>query len=154
MTHRSFTVPPFTPRDPITFDLSGSVDVDGEQGFTWREEFRCVEEAPSALVSDVLLAGSVSPDGTVKHAVGVLVRFLETVIVDDDREKFRLLIRDPKRHVQASLLGEVVSWLIEVYTGRPTTPPTSSADGRSHEQDSSPVESLSDEALPQPVETV
>lgn len=40
----------------------------------------------------------------------------------DDFARFETLIRDPSRHVTAETLAEIVSWLGEEASGRPTPP--------------------------------
>lgn len=55
--------------------------------------------------------------------------FFNKVLLDDSAVRFRALVEDPERIVQMETLGEIVSWLVEEYTNRPTQGPELSSTG-------------------------
>jgi hypothetical protein len=58
-------------------------------------------------------------------AVSVL-DFFKKVMPPDEYERFEKLMDDPKRIVKMDVLSEIMSWLIEEYTDRPTGPSSAS----------------------------
>ncbi len=63
-------------------------------------------------------------------------------------DRFEALANDPESVIEMETLAEIIGWLIEEYTGRPTVPPSSSGDGRqstspSSTETSSPEDSTS-----------
>jgi hypothetical protein len=52
-------------------------------------------------------------------------------------ERFEALANDPEVAMELELLAEIIGWLIEQYTGRPTVPSSSSGDGRQPSSESS-----------------
>lgn len=116
------------------FTLEGVGQLDGE---TWSETFRCIPKAPSAALDD--LARSVGQDekGQLIFNQVSLLRFFRQVMHPEDETKFDALVHDKNRAVEIEELGEVMFWLAEVYTERPTVPSSSSAPGQSNGDGSS-----------------
>jgi len=98
--HRSFT----TKKDkaPVTFDVDG-------------EQFTAVPDIPGGVLLDIAtaLGASDAPD------VGVISEFFDTVIVEEDHERFAQLIRKPGGP-GVDVLVEIVKFLVEEITGFPT----------------------------------
>jgi hypothetical protein len=105
--HRSFAVKTrkdFAKDNDLTFDLGD-------------ETFNCVPELPGAVVLDFVAAAD---EGGGKSA-GRILTFFDHAIVKDDQERFHTLIVDPERVVEMETLTDILAWLIEEYTARPTT---------------------------------
>lgn len=134
--HRAFSQVAST--DPITFDLSGSYqtknpewpgpatdenqhDIPEMITVDWEETFHCLPTAPGAVIDD--LAGTLAVDPTTGgriYKMGSTVQFLRDVIVDEDLGRFEALFRDRKRVIGLHTLVDVVMWLNEEYSARPT----------------------------------
>jgi len=108
--HRTFTSAAPTQTDPVTFDLNGHV-------------FTCKAALPGAVLLD-FVAEADSGDGG--RAAAVLVTFIETALIPDDVDQFRFVVRDAETAIPVETIGEIASYLVEEYAGRPTTPPDSS----------------------------
>lgn len=115
MAHRDFAAARAEHTDePITFVLGG-------QGFT------CRRNMPAGHLLDL---------AAVEDNPAALVAYLKASMADDDWERFDELVHDPDalgadQPVDVALLGEIVSWIVEEQTGRPTSPPVRSVHGRS-----------------------
>jgi hypothetical protein len=103
MPTRSFSSP--TGGEPVTFDLDG-------------QTYECIPMLPAGFGLDILRYG------TAKAA-----EFFDVIMVPDSAERFAMAIRDPERPVPQETLDEVIRWLVEVYTGRPTGPSNGSSTG-------------------------
>ena len=113
--HKSFEVKNIDESEPLTFDLGG-------------EEFTCHPEVQGKLILDIIRAASDEKDPDQRGmmmAVGVL-DFFEKVMDAPEYERFNKLMEDPKRIVPMDTLSEIMSWLIEEYTDRPTQPSSAS----------------------------
>ena len=107
MAHREFTLTP-TQHDPPTFSVAG-------------REFKCLPEPPAGVLTDLVASAEGSP---VTQTIA-LVGFIGGCLSDADAEAFQLLIHDKDTIVPLETLGDIVQWLTEQYTDRPTTPPSS-----------------------------
>jgi hypothetical protein len=113
--HKSFEVKNIEDSEPLTFDLGG-------------EEFTCHPEVQGKMILDIIktAADENDPDQRgMMMAVGVL-GFFEKVMDASEYERFNKLMEDPKRIVPMDTLSEIMSWLIEEYTDRPTEPSSDS----------------------------
>lgn len=131
MAHRKFIDEPTQEGDepePIAFTLGGVGSIDGQK---WEESFSAVPVAPGGVLDD--LTSSVSLDertgNTVVHHMRVL-QFFRGVLIDDDVERFEALVRDKNRVVPLEKLADILAWLTEELTGRPTQPSSTSGRGR------------------------
>ncbi len=109
--HKSFEVKNVDDSEPLSFDLGG-------------EEFTCYPEVQGKMILDIIrtAANENDPDARgMMMAVGVL-DFFEKVMDASEFERFTKLMEDPKRIVPMDTLSEIMSWLIEEYTDRPTQP--------------------------------
>jgi hypothetical protein len=100
---RSFTSP--TGGEAVSFDIDGEV-------------FHCIERLPAGYSLDLLTRGNQA-----------LPEFYDLVLVPEDVERFTARIRDKERVVTMAVLEDITRWLVGVYTGRPTGPPSASATG-------------------------
>jgi hypothetical protein len=87
------------------------------------EQFSCVPVLPVGILADLTTGGS--------RGLPWVLEFLQAVIVDADAERFNVMLHDKDIIVDGEVLTEVVNWLLAEYTGRPTSPSTSSRSGRS-----------------------
>ncbi len=112
--HKSFKVKNIEESEPLTFDLGG-------------EEFSCYPEVQGKTILDIMRAASEGDEDTrgVMMAVSVLT-FFEKVMPPEEYERFGKLMEDPKRIVPMETLSEIMSWLMEEYTDRPTEPSSGS----------------------------
>lgn len=116
MPKRSFSSP--TGGEPIEFDLNGVT-------------FHPIPELPAGFNIDVYLGSK---------AEGL--RLFETVLPDDEFARWNEMIHDkrPGHVVTQPVYDDIVGYLMECYTGRPTGPVGDSANGQSPiEASSTPV---------------
>jgi hypothetical protein len=63
------------------------------------------------------------------QGVAGLVAFVQgCLITDAERESFDAIVKDPTTKITADQLGNIVTWIIEVISDRPTNAPASSGD--------------------------
>jgi hypothetical protein len=96
--------------EPIVFKLHG-------------EDFSCRPEIPGKLMLD-LVANS-SDDENPAAAALVVPRFFSAVLLPESLERFDALCDDPDRVVTMQTLTDIVEWLVETYSERPTRGPES-----------------------------
>ncbi len=100
-------------KEPISFKLHG-------------EDFYCV----SAIPGKVLLkfaAASADDDGAA--SAQAMESFFEKVMLPESYERFVSLAEDTERVVSVETLGEIVEWLVEELTNRPTQEGSPSSSG-------------------------
>lgn len=90
--------------DRIPFELLG-------------EEFEAYGTIPGAVLLDFIGASDENSGATAR---GILV-YLETALPASEFKRFDKLIRDPENNVELEVLSEIVSYLVEEQTSRPTT---------------------------------
>lgn len=104
--HRSFESDAVSP-DPITFDLHGETfeaypDIQGVVVLGFVASIADVDEDSGAGVANAILG------------------FFEKTLKPESLERFHALTNDPERVVKTEKLSEIVGWLMEEYTDRPT----------------------------------
>lgn len=103
--HRSFT-PASVDQKPITFDILD-------------EEFEARPALPGAVILDFIASSGGGDEGGGEVAKKLL-GFFERALTPESHERFAVLINDPDKAVDLETLSEIVGWLIEEYTSRPT----------------------------------
>lgn len=84
------------------------------------EEFHCVPQVQGrTLLSLVSLA---NVDDAVKSAEAVN-KFFEVVLLDESLERFNLIAESKDKIITVETLADIVSWLMEEYSGRPEAQP-------------------------------
>lgn len=74
-----------------------------------------------AMTSRKLLNYARKADGADGSSAGETVYgFMEAAILPDQREEWNALLDDDEYVIDISLISDVVSWLVEQYSGRPT----------------------------------
>lgn len=112
--HKSFSVIDLDEADPLTFDLGG-------------ETFTCYPEVQGKTILDIMRTAAVSDEDARGLLMAVsMTDFFEKVMPPEEYERFSQLMEDPKRIVPMDTLSEIMSWLIEEYTERPTKQPSGS----------------------------
>lgn len=94
-------------KEPIVFKLH-------------EEEFTCVPALQGKVLMS-LVSKSQSEDPA--ESIGVIDTFFSSVLVDESLERFNALLEDKDRIVNMETLGEIISWLVEEYSGRPNQQP-------------------------------
>jgi hypothetical protein len=94
--------------EPLTFTLAG-------------QEFTC---RPAIQGQSVMkLAASADPDNPSSGAIAVQ-QFFKVAMDEENYKKFDELTTSPDHIIEMSTLSEIVQWLMEEYTNRPTKEPT------------------------------
>jgi len=101
-------------KEQVTFELAG-------------EQFTCIPDVPGGVLSDFI---GDAGEGTFR-AAPAMVDLVKSILIDEDVPRFERLIRSKTVMVPLETLIEVVAWLVEQYTGRPTMRPSPSVPGPS-----------------------
>lgn len=104
MAHKEFSLAPVR-EDAPTFSVAG-------------REFKCLPEPPAGVLTDLIT----SAIGATAQSVPAAVEFITGCLPDADADAFVLMIHDKDTIVPLETLAQIVEWLAEEYTGRPTTP--------------------------------
>lgn len=94
-------------KEPIVFKLH-------------EEEFTCIPALQGRVLMD-LVTRSQSEDAA--ESIGVINTFFSHALTDESLERFNALLEDKERIVNMETLGEIISWLVEEYSGRPNQQP-------------------------------
>lgn len=84
------------------------------------EEFECIPAIPGKTLLGFAEA-SASEDGA--ESAKAINKFFKKVLTVDSYIRFEELAEDPNRLVTVETLAEIVSWIVEAYTNRPTEGP-------------------------------
>lgn len=82
-------------------------------------EFTAVAQASPAAILD--FTEKVEPETGARPAAA-LAQFLKDVLIPEDVARFDELVHDKAVRLDVAALGEVTTWLMELYTKRPTLP--------------------------------
>lgn len=92
------------------------------------EEFTCRPALQGKVLLD--LVAKSSDDENPGAAAAVISKFFKTVLVAESYDRFDALATDPDRIVDVEMLGEIVGWLVEQYSDRPTSRPEALPSGQ------------------------
>jgi len=96
------------PTEPISFKIHG-------------EEFICREAMQGKVLLDLVAkSGDTENPGA---AADVINDFFKVVLKPESYDQFNALATDPDRIVDVETLTEIVGWLVEQYSDRPTPRP-------------------------------
>lgn len=101
---KSFTSKKTEKAEAIQFELEG-------------ESFEAYGQVPGAVLLDFI--GATDGDSTGKSATSIL-KYLESSLDAENFKRFDKIIRDPEKLIEIEVLAEIVSYLIEERTSRPT----------------------------------
>lgn len=95
------------PKEPLSFKL-------------FEEEFHCATEIQGKTLLNIISNSSL--DDPIKSSQTV-VKFFETVLLDESLDRFNALLESKDKIVTVETLSEIVAWLMEEYTDRPEAQP-------------------------------
>lgn len=112
--HKDFGSPFAASSDePITFTLYG-------------ETIRCKSAMQGRSLIDFIAQSSQDDPSSAARAV---LSFFDQAVVEEDHDTFNRITTGTETIVPMDTLSEIMDWLVEQYTGRPTEPPTPSPSG-------------------------
>ncbi len=95
--------------------------------FTVRgDDYEAIPECPGGLLLDLAAANDSG-----KTEASTAVKLLDAVLTGDSAERFKTALRRPDNPISLGDLTDIIQWLVEEYTGRPTQQPSASPDGLS-----------------------
>lgn len=100
--------------EPLEFELNG-------------EHFSCKPAVQGSVLLE-FVRDAAGEDGA--DSARALYNFLESSMETAEYERLSTLLHDPEVIIDIALIGEIVSWLVEEYSERPTTPPEDSSNGQ------------------------
>lgn len=105
--HRSFT-PKKKNETPLTFDL-------------FDEVFEAYPAVQGTVVLEFVASIADTDEDNGAGAAAAILGFFEKTLKPESLKRFTALTHDPERVIDAEELSEIVGWLMEEYTDRPTT---------------------------------
>ena len=112
--HKSFGSPVLQSDEPLTFDL-------------YDQQFRC-QPALQGRVLIEFIAKSASGDPAA--GAQAVLDFFDTAVIPADRERFKTMLESEEYIVPMDTLTQIMDWMVEEYTGRPTEQPSPSESGQ------------------------
>lgn len=101
--------------EPVTFTLDG-------------DTFHCVRKMPGGLIKKVTSLGDIE-NKSVNDKIDTFMGLLKDLLLDDSYEIFNARLNDKTNPIDIEEMGDIIEWLIEVYTGRPLVQSSESVDG-------------------------
>jgi hypothetical protein len=105
--HRSFGKKTTKKLEPITFDV-------------FDETFEAHPKLPGIVILEYVAAVAGSDEDSGAEAAIMILDFFEKALVPESFERFDKLAHDPEVMLDTEELTEIVGWLMEQYTDRPT----------------------------------
>jgi hypothetical protein len=99
---------------PLSFKLHG-------------EEFFCHKSLQGKVLLD-MVAQSKNEDAS--NVSETITNFFSKALVEESYTRFNQLLTHPEKIVSIDSLGEITAWLVEEYSGRPTSGPEQSLSGQ------------------------
>lgn len=81
------------------------------------EEFECIPALPGKTLL-AFAAASDTEDGS--ESAKAITMFFEKVLTPESYARFEILAEDPDRLVTVETLAEIINWIVEAYSDRPT----------------------------------
>jgi hypothetical protein len=78
-----------------------------------------------SLIDFIAQSSADDPSSSARAVLG----FFDQAVVEEDHEKFNRITTGGETIVPMDTLSEIMDWLVEQYTGRPTEPSTPSPSG-------------------------
>lgn len=94
-------------KEPVTFRLYG-------------EDFECWPSLQGKILLEIV-ANADSEDGS--SMAKSINEFLGAAVKPESKERLDALMADPEKVVDVETLGEIMGWLVEQYSARPTQQP-------------------------------
>ena len=89
------------------------------------EKFNCHPAIPGA----VLLEFVRDADSGTGDSAKALYNFLSSAMPDEEYERLQKQLKNPEVIIEIDTIGEIVAWLVEEYSSRPTLRPENSSNG-------------------------
>jgi hypothetical protein len=89
---------------PLGFDIAG-------------ESFEVLPEAPGIILLEFIEATTSNEQGANAAA---LTKFLKSVMSDEEWKRLDTVLHDPKNMIDIKTISEIVKFVIEEYTARPS----------------------------------
>lgn len=105
-------------------DISEFEDLEFELN---QHKFSCLPAIQGSVLLEFVRDAD-SADGA--SSAKALYNFLESSMTQEEYARLQTVLHDPKVIIDVELIGEIVSWLVEEYSSRPTTRPEDSQDGQ------------------------
>lgn len=99
------------PAEPLSFKLHG-------------EDFACKPKMQGKVLLELVAASSAQDNPG--EAAAIINKFFKLVLVAESYERFEALLESDDRIVEVEKLSDIVAWLVEQYSDRPTQPPAAS----------------------------
>lgn len=99
------------PAEPLSFKLHG-------------EDFACKPKMQGKVLLELVAASSAQDNPG--EAAAIINKFFKLVLVPESYERFEALLESDDRIVEVEKLSDIVAWLVEQYSDRPTQPPAAS----------------------------
>jgi hypothetical protein len=93
--------------EPLSFKLHG-------------QTFECVPAIQGMALLDI---GKAAASGDNASAAALVTDFFPKVMDAETYARFDKLMHDPKKITKVEVLGEIIGWLMEEYSGRPEEQP-------------------------------
>jgi len=93
-----------TNSSPLSFKIHG-------------QEFYCYPSIQGKTLLD-MVSQSMQQDSAM--AIEVINTFFDKTLKPESKDAFNSLLNDPEKIVSVDTLGEIVTWLVEQYSSRPT----------------------------------
>lgn len=106
---------PRNKRPPLDFELEYERLIDGEM-VEQTDKF----QARSMIAGHLMMQIASAMEKGVAIQSDEMIRMLQAAIMPEYREQFMALIDDNDVAIPIETLGEILQWLAEEYTGRPT----------------------------------
>ena len=111
--HKSFGSPVLNSDEPLTFDLYDTT-------------YRCKPAMQGRLLIEFIARSSANDPAAGAQAV---LDFFDSAIIESDLQHFKDVLSSEDKIVPMDTLTEIMDWMIEEYTGRPTQQPSDSESG-------------------------
>ena len=101
-------------------DFGAPIDIEKVEPLTFKlydEEFSCYPEIQGKVVLEL---ASLSESEDSSENASAILKFFARVMLPESHTRFEALTADPNRIVSVQLLTEILQWLVEEYTNRPT----------------------------------
>lgn len=100
--------------EPLNFELNGT-------------QFNCFPAIQGSVLLEFVRDASSESGG---DSAAALYNFLSSAMPTEEYAKLQGVLHDPETIIEIDLIGEIVSWLVEEYSSRPTQQPEVSSNGQ------------------------
>jgi hypothetical protein len=83
----------------------------------YNEEFSCIPSSPGKTLLSFAEASD-SENGA--DSAKAITTFFKKVLIPESWDRFEILAEDPDRLVTVETLAEIIGWIVESYSDRPT----------------------------------